>query len=59
MQKRRWRRVQMSEIKEVHAYLQSRGEWYNGCTSVELVRRYGVGNLIHRAGYGWYKLTAN
>lgn len=57
--KRRWRRVEMNEIMDIHIALRSRGECYNGCTFVELIRIYGEGNVVHKQGRGWYKLTAS
>jgi hypothetical protein len=56
LQERRWRRVEPFEVEEVSLYLQSINKWYNGCIGEELTRRYGTENLIHKAGYGWYKL---
>lgn len=47
----------MNELQNIWDSLQHRGDIYAGCTHAELLRIYGNGNLIHRIGHGWYKLT--
>lgn len=47
------REVTMSELKYTWATLRMRGEWFNGCTEVEL-RRLTAGRVEHRAGIGWF-----
>lgn len=47
----------MEELRALWTDLQARGEWYDGCTHIALVQRYGAANLKHKLGHGWYKLT--
>lgn len=56
--KRRWRKISVEELRHIWDILRRRDEIYNGCTEAELLRIYGSGNIIHKPGYGWYKLTA-
>lgn len=55
---RRWRRVSDMELEYLIEDLRRQDHWYAGCVHAELGHRYGSDNIRHRAGYGWYKLTA-
>lgn len=56
---RRWHKVKLSELGVIRNSLMSRGINYAGCTNDELLRLYGVGNVKHIRGRGWYVLRVS
>jgi hypothetical protein len=54
---RRWKKVSDEEVHEILTGLAKKGRIENGCTWMELNRRYGKENVKHKMGVGWYKLV--